>query len=73
MKIVYEKTVTEQIVSARLEASRQGKRIDRVVLSWDEMMQLSAEMERRPWFSHSAGAWVPCVPKAVDGVKVALE
>lgn len=73
MKVVYEKTITEQIVSARLEASAQGKRIGRVVLSWDEMLRLSEEMNRRPWYSHSVGAWMPNVPTTVDGIKVALE
>lgn len=43
MKIVYAKPISEQIIDAQAEAERQGRRIEKIVLTPDELEQLKAE------------------------------
>jgi hypothetical protein len=46
MKVIYAKPISEQIIEAQAEASRAGRRIEKIVLSQEEFDQLKAETRR---------------------------
>jgi acyl-coenzyme A thioesterase PaaI-like protein len=48
MKVIYAKPISEQIIEAQAEATRAGRRIEKIVLTQDEFNQLKAEA-RRVW------------------------
>lgn len=48
MQVIYAKPISEQIIEAQAEAERNGRRIEKIVLTQDEFEQLKAEA-RRVW------------------------
>ncbi|MFA7175500.1 MAG: hypothetical protein WC340_19150 [Kiritimatiellia bacterium] len=43
MEIIYAKSISEQIIDALAEAAREGRRIEKIVLTEDEFEQLKSE------------------------------
>lgn len=43
MKVIYAKPISEQIIEAQAQAEREGRRIEKIILTDDEFEQLKAE------------------------------
>ena len=50
MKIIYEKSIIEKMEDALIEAKRDGKKIEKIILSKSERTELMLILNSRIWF-----------------------
>jgi len=50
MKIIYEKSIIEKMEDALIEARRDGKKIEKIILSKSERAELMPILNSRSWF-----------------------